>query len=230
MFKTRVVTGFLLLLILGSAGCVATGPSDFPVQRNFQWFSYVAGEDIRLACGPGAPDKWRFVFNGIYDEQVRMYDMDADRGPGGGAILQARVKGTGELLDFLPLDPFGPWRGPFSQAYLDEQRKIELDRAVFADGLRSRTRPGTRLRSDNFYWVASACRGGAFHQRAWQEREDDLSRLTFVPVLLGFDRTPVPYNTPRRLYLGPFGNEGGGQLNPTSHFMLTVGGDGLILP
>ncbi|MCW5749761.1 MAG: hypothetical protein KIT81_01335 [Alphaproteobacteria bacterium] len=223
----RVLFWFPFLLFL-LTGCMAYGPADNPVQRNFTWFSYVAAEDIRANCGPGAPERWRFVYNGIYGEQVRFYDITLDPRAGGSAMMEARVKGRGDLLELDLFDPLRPWSGPFARRFLAEAQWLDLDRALGPDGIGSRTRPGTRLRSDNFYWVAAACRAGQFYHRAWQQPEDDLNRLRFVPILLAYDPTGVPFNAPRRLYLGPFSHDGGLEGGPHDEFQLTVGADGLI--
>lgn len=223
MSRFRLAVASLLLV-----SCTAQGPSDFPIQRNLQWFSYVAGEDIRRSCAAGGPDQWRFIYNGIYDEQVRMYDLALDQGSGGGAILQARVKGNGEIRDFFPFDPFGPWRGPFAQKYLTPDQKRDLDQAAVAAGLETLTKPWTRLRSDNFYWIAAACREGTFNYHAWQQPENDLNRLPFIPILLAYDQTPVPYNQPRKLFLGPFVASGTvGRDNPVTNFEILIGSNGL---
>jgi hypothetical protein len=46
-----------------------------PVVRSFNWFSYVGGDDIRSACQPGGRNRVRLVYNGLWDEQVRVYDV-----------------------------------------------------------------------------------------------------------------------------------------------------------
>src|SRR5437762_456402 len=46
-----------------------------PIVRSFNWFSYVGGDDIRAACGKDGRDRLRLVYNAIYDEQVRTYEI-----------------------------------------------------------------------------------------------------------------------------------------------------------
>ena len=65
-------------LILGLAvlaGCAYRGGIDQPVTLKATWFSYLNGDDIRSACVPGAPPKYRLVYNGNYDEQLRAYEL-----------------------------------------------------------------------------------------------------------------------------------------------------------
>src|SRR5947207_5833773 len=48
---------------------------DEPIVRTFNWFSYVGGDDIRSACVPGGRDRVRLVYNALWEEQVRVYDV-----------------------------------------------------------------------------------------------------------------------------------------------------------
>ena len=59
------------MVILGA--CASLG-EDHPITQKFNWFAHLGGADIRAACQSGAPDRYRFVYNGIYVEQVRSYD------------------------------------------------------------------------------------------------------------------------------------------------------------
>ena len=61
------------VFVLG--GCEYAGPAGDPVSRNISWFDYVGGESLKAACGPGASTQLRFVYNGIYDQQIRSYDL-----------------------------------------------------------------------------------------------------------------------------------------------------------
>ena len=72
------------------AGCTYRGDIDNPAVRKVSWFSYLDGTDIRTACAEGAPDSYRLVYNGRYEEQLRSYEITADGA--GGAYLVARAK------------------------------------------------------------------------------------------------------------------------------------------
>ena len=48
---------------------------DLPIVRSFHWFGYVGGDDIRQACGKDGRNRLRLVYNAIYDEQVRTYEV-----------------------------------------------------------------------------------------------------------------------------------------------------------
>ncbi len=58
------------------AGCTYHGTQqDNPVQRRFTWYSYLNGDDIREDCEADARPRYRFVYNGVYVQQVRSYDI-----------------------------------------------------------------------------------------------------------------------------------------------------------
>jgi len=46
-----------------------------PIVRSFNWFSYVGGDDIRSACEPGGRNRVRLIYNALWEEQVRAYDV-----------------------------------------------------------------------------------------------------------------------------------------------------------
>ena len=48
---------------------------DQPVIRKFTWFSYIGADDIREKCKYSSNPQYRFVYNGVYNEQVRTYDI-----------------------------------------------------------------------------------------------------------------------------------------------------------
>ena len=90
------------------AGCTYRGDIDNPAVRKVSWFSYLDGTDIRTACVEGAPDSYRLVYNGRYEEQVRSYEITADGA--GGAYLTARAKGRTNAFDVSFDDVLAPWR------------------------------------------------------------------------------------------------------------------------
>src|SRR3982750_1992701 len=74
------------------AGCAYYGDAatdiDNPAVQKFAWFSFLDGHDIREACaalGPKAPARYRLIYNGQYEKQLRVYEIDAV--PSGGANL-----------------------------------------------------------------------------------------------------------------------------------------------
>ncbi len=223
----------LLFLLLASlaAGCASRGAVDDPVVRSFTWFPYVGGEDIKAICAPGASDRYRFVYNGVWDEQVRTYDI-VGSATGLGAVAKARVFGEFDLRNFALSSPQSVWRGAGSRASLTEDAFDTLRRIVAESPFEGPTPDGRFLRSDEFYWAVSACRGGRFHFNAWTGDMAGFAELPFFDLLLPLDGTGVAVNPPRRLDLGPFDDvpqrfrTAGG---PTQYFRLQVGANGLRL-
>lgn len=183
------------LLLLGA--CVAReGGINDPIQRNFQWFSFVGGDDIRERCVAGAPARYRFVYNAVWEEQVRVYELER-LAQGQGANLKVNViRGAPRLLQAYLID--SPAVGSTSaQARLSEQAYLDLARAVEQAGFGRMPADGTRLQSYDFYWLVTACAGGRWHLNAWRRQDPGFDRLGFDRLLFGHDRTGVPVNPVR---------------------------------
>ena len=169
--------------------CAANGVSDNPIVRRFQWADIMAGDDIRRDCFPGAPERWRFVYNGVYAEQVRVYEVQA-------GTVDARVFDRTNLasLDSYRADQF--LRGANARAPITA---AELARVVAAweTDLPRRAQTGDYLRSDRFFWTTTACRDGRFVTAAFVYPSDGSSALAFPEALAAFDRTGKPVNPPR---------------------------------
>lgn len=220
---TSLSTGILVLFLLG---CAASGPDDNPLTRSFTWFSYLGGNDIRERCGPGSPDALRFVYNAQWHDQVRTYEVRPGSGGRAGTV-EARVLGQGDIASIDVNDVLRPWRGdradsPITPAELD-QLAAALDRAIAGP----RMRPGQFLRSDAYYWVASACQDGKFRFAAWQGGDQDLRRLPFPALLQRFDATGISFREPRDVALGPFRRHD--PMSDREHFELQLGDNGLRL-
>ncbi|MDA0240525.1 MAG: hypothetical protein O3A84_10935, partial [Proteobacteria bacterium] len=97
---TLLILGGLLSACTYQGATVEGFGTDHPITRKFSWFSYVGGEDIRTACVTGAPDRYRFVYNAVYNEQVRSYDLVASPEPGR-FDLKAAVSGEANLSSFV---------------------------------------------------------------------------------------------------------------------------------
>lgn len=189
--------GFVLVAV--SLGCAPRegGVAD-PLQRNFQWFNYVGGDDVRAACIPAAAPRYRFVYNAVWEEQVRTYDLE--RLPTGqGALLKINViRGAPRLLQAYVFG--GPNAGTVTaQSRLSEAEYLNIAQSLEAAGF-GRTPPdGTRLQSYDFYWLVSACAGGAWHLNAWRRQDPGFDRLHFDALLFSHDRTGIAVNPPRRV-------------------------------
>ena len=175
-------------------GCTVPGPPRDPLTRELTWFGYLAGDDIRGACRAGL-DRYRFVYNAVYTEQVRTYDLRIDAA--GGGRLDTTVFGGIEVAEIPRRDPLPTWFGRPSRAVLTRGDVAALLRALGASGFDSPPPLGARLDSGNFYWVVTACRRGRFHFNAFAAPSARFAGVTFLEPLLAHDGTGVPVNRVR---------------------------------
>lgn len=209
------------------SACAYRGGIDEPVARRATWFSYLDGGGIRDSCGPGTIDRYRLVYNGRYQEQIRSYEVTGD-GAGGG-ILIARAIGEANLATFTLDDLQGPWRGTRAERRLSPAEMQELVMRLEQSGLFAAPPDGLRLNSWRFYWVASGCRDGVFQFSAWTHPSARWDAMTFPAFLFERDDTGVAVNPPRRVPVaedfsarGPVDERG-----TTTRFSLEVEGKGL---
>ncbi len=208
------------------AGCTYRGDIDNPAVRKASWFSYLDGTDIRTACVEGAPDSYRLVYNGRYEEQLRSYEITADGA--GGAYLVARAKGRANAFDVSLDDVLAPWRWKRSQTRLSPAEFQQFVALLEQSGQFAGAPVGLRLFSGDFYWVGSACRNGAFHYHAWAFSNDGFARVRFAEFLFKHDQTGLAVNPPRKFpaseFLGPQGRR---EDQTQIRFWLQVREDGL---
>ncbi len=182
------------VLALGAlvlAGCADTKNAHDPLLGRASWFAYLAGEDIKAACTADAPARYRFVYNAVFDEQVRSYDLVRT---GTGAALSVNVSGGGiKLVEFAVGSSLRPETiKRTAEANLDPAAYMALIRQVEADGFGAPPQEGLRLPSYDFYWAVSACAGGRFHFNAWRNQTPGFEALRFPALLYAQDTTDVP--------------------------------------
>lgn len=178
-------------------GCTYTGDTGNPVARAVTWFSYVGGDDIRAACKPGAPDRFRFVYNGHYELQIRAYDLVA---VSGGGELTARARGRGgDVRRFSVNEPFGPWTLDRSAVRLTNAEAAAIVDALAAAAAKAPPAAGQSMQSYEFFWVIAACSSGRFGMHVFRWPELDIDALAFVPLLLAHDNTGVPFQKTRQI-------------------------------
>ncbi len=180
------------------AACASSGPVDAPVARNLTWFSYVGGDDIRAACAPGAGERYRLVYNGVYGEQVRSYDVAALPSRES-ALMEVRVRGPADIAGIRITAPLLPWTPKLSRRWLKQFELEALVGALETSGVFEPAPSGLMLRSGAFYWVIAACRGGAFHLNAFLHPSPRFDRLRFLPMLSRLDPSGIAFNPPRAL-------------------------------
>lgn len=205
------------------AGCTYQGGDiGDPVTRKFHWFSFVAGDDIRSTCTAGTPDRARLVYNGIYHDQLRIYEVDSLR-----RVVTAKVTGAGDLAEFDPQDLAAPWRAKESHTQLDEAGYARLVASFAESGLFEPPPVGLELPSRSYFWTAALCRAGQYSFTAFKHPSPAFDRLTFPAALFALDNTGVAVNQPKALTLDPQW-EDMVRRNQVTHFTLKVGQDGMV--
>jgi hypothetical protein len=187
--KSRIVAAALVAFAL--AGCADTKRAHEPLLGRLSWFQYLAGADIKAACAADAPARYRFVYNAVFDEQVRSYDLARTAT---GATLNVNVAGGGiQLVEFALGES---WRAQTvkrrAEATLEREVYLALIRQVEADGFGAPPEEGLRLPSYDFYWAVSACAGGRFHFNVWRNQTPGFEVLRFPAQLFAQDTTSVP--------------------------------------
>jgi hypothetical protein len=227
--KARFAAGaaMLGLALLVLAACAYRGGIDNPAIRRVAWFSYLDGDDIRTYCVENAPDSYRLVYNGRYEEQLRSYELAAD-GAGGANLTARAMAERGDLTEISLDDVLAPWRWRTFRAHLDPADFQAFQRRLETDGMYAGAPAGLRLFSGDFYWVASGCRNGRFYYGAWLHPEPPFQRLTFPEFLYARDSTGVPVNPPRPLPpADKFRTRGQGANDSETRFWLQVHENGL---
>ncbi|HEY0521779.1 MAG TPA: hypothetical protein VGD08_00215 [Stellaceae bacterium] len=235
VWRRRTLAAMAALAAAAAAlgGCTGTGNSWNPVGRSLGWFNFLNGTDMRRDCGPGAPERVRFVYNARWGEQVRIYELLPPANPGGPPILGSRVIFPENLLNFRLDDPLAPWAGKRGSIPLSPADVAAIDRALDDSGFDAPAPAGLNLPSDGFYWVVAACRGGQFHFNAWVYPSERFAALRFPEELFRRDRTgvavrPPDPNAPTRIqaYQGGRNSAAYSGMGP-SIFDLEVGENGL---
>jgi hypothetical protein len=179
------------------AGCTYRGTIDQPITIKLTWYSYLAGEDIRQTCVDSALPRYRLIYNGHYDEQIRSYEVVAKDDDG--AHFTARVLGPMRAFAVIrdPLDLQDPWRWTVSEARLGPEGFAAFVSVLEDSGLWRPFGATMNLLSTEFYWVASGCRDGQFVFNAWRFGTPRYGALAFPELLLGYDDTGIALNRPR---------------------------------
>ena len=215
--------GAATALVSGLLGC-AYGGGDMgdPLTRKFHWLSYVGGDDIRKTCAVGGPDRFRIVYNGVYAEQVRMYDFDAAQ-----KVLAIHVTAPGRASKLSTDNLTGPWQAEGTKVSLDGQTYDRLVAAFAAAGMFGPPAVGLRLDSNGYFWTAAYCHDGHFGVTAWKYPSPEFDHLGFERVLQPLDSTGIAIAPP-----GPpqFDAIHADERNKglAGDFTLEVGRDGLV--
>ena len=213
--------------LLLAVGCAYQGNIDKPYTQKATWFSYVGGDDIRERCVPGVTE-YRLVYNAVYDEQIRSYEIKGQ--PGGSAEMVSRVQeGHGLRGSKISLsDPLAQFGWEKSIKRLSAAEVSELEGLLKVSGAGEPHTKGNRLRSDDFYWVSALCYDGAFVYNGWKKTSEGFEHLAFMPFLLKHDETGIDVNSVRDVGTKNAARMHQSKAEQRKHFDLEVGENGLL--
>jgi hypothetical protein len=205
---------------------------DQPIVRSFNWFNYVAGDDIRGACKPAGRNRIRLVYNAIWEEQVRTYEVflqpDGTAGLNMGVLADQGV--VANVLIGDGADVTNPWRMRRGQRLLTAAETSDLMNALQASAAFGPPRDGLRLPDNDFWWTVASCRNGVWGFQAYHYPTDGFANVKFAEKLFAWDNVPVKVNRPRKLEPAEFRRDfdrKSAQRGQGDHWMLVVGMDGL---
>lgn len=195
-----IIAGAVMMLGACTADLDGGGREiEAPIGRSFYWFRYIGGADIRDTCAAGAPDRTRIVYNAVWGEQVRIYDIVGPRMTSRVLTdmtvgLNLEISSAGDLL--------GPWRARKADRVLNGAELRQLDAALSASGGFGPPAIRGDLLSHEFWWSVASCRKGRWGYAAYDFEKDGFSRVRFAEPLFALDpmaRTlapPPPRRTP----------------------------------
>ena len=219
----------LMAYLVGGCAYHGEGDSsiDNPAVRKVAWFSYLDGNDIRETCAPGSLDRFRLVYNGQYEQQLRSYEVTAEGPQNGGAYFTARALGKSNLVDVSLDDLLAPWRWQRFDTKLTAAEFNQFRDLLTQSGWGSGAPQGKMLHSRDFYWVASGCRDGQFHFDAWVDAQGDFRQIKFQEFLLARDKTGVAFRKPVPVRPIDRTEQGRPRERSAPIFALTVSGEGI---
>lgn len=226
----------LIVILVMSAGSTALAQRpdrnvDKPIVRSFHWFDYVAADDIRRSCEVGGRNRLRLVYNALWEEQVRTYEIFLQ--PDGTAGLTIGVlDGRGAVTNdpnFQPADLLAPWSMRRSQRLLTSSETGELIGLLQSSEAFGPAPDGLRLPDNDFWWTVASCRNGGWGYQAYHFPTDGFTRVKFAAKLFSWDNVAVPVNYPRKLEPAELRRDWNLPLQRAraDRWMLVVGKDGL---
>lgn len=206
-----------------------------PVVRSFHWFDFVAANDIRAACVPGGRSRLRLIYNALWEEQVRAYDIflqpDGTAGMNIGVLEgQGNVTtGITNMLISTPSDIFAPWSMKGGQRLLNAAETRDLVGLLEESRAFGPPRDGMRLPDNDFWWTVASCRNGVWGFQAYHYPTDGFANVKFSARLFSWDAVPIPVNPPRKLEPAELRRDMNAPIHRAraDRWMLVVGKDGL---
>ena len=226
--------GFALVTASGNAALAQRADErvDPPISRSANWFAYVGANDIRQACTPGGRNRVRLIYNALYEEQVRTYEIFLQ--PDGIAGMSIGVLADQGNVANMTIgsagDVLGPWSMKRGERILSADETRELVGLLEASAAFGPPRDGLRLPDNDFWWTVASCRNGVWGFQAYHYPTDGFANVKFAERLFALDTVPVPVNRPRKLEpsnLRRDWNAPAYHAGSANRWMLVVGKDGL---
>ncbi|MDH5771861.1 MAG: hypothetical protein OEY84_01880 [Rhodospirillaceae bacterium] len=220
----KILFGIVGAMAISSCAAVP-GVDDDPIMRKLSWFSYINGDDMRPNCTAGAGENYRLVYNGIYTEQLRIYQVGGKENN-----FSVRVINAPDLSDISVAggtDLLNPWRGLKKEKNISSDEIIKLTAAMENDGVFGSPAVGLRISSKGFFWTIAACHEGNFYFTALRWPGEKFENATFPAALLALDESNIKVNQPRTVRASNVVNQSQTS-KKVEGFTLEVGKDGLV--
>ncbi len=228
----RAMTALLAASGLAACDVPLERAVETPMGRSLNWFAYVGGDDIRAACTPQGRSRIRIVYNALWEEQVRTYEIFLQ--PDGTAGVTTRVLAdqgivTNILIDTSGSNTTGPWNARRGERVLTRDENGGLMDLLQQSAAFGPPRNGLRLPDNDFWWTVASCRNGVWGFQAYHHPTDGFANARFMERILALDSVQVPVNRPRKLEPAelrrdPLAQPGRDRVN---RWTLVVGTDGL---
>lgn len=220
----KILFGIIGVMAVSSCAAVP-GVDDDPIMRKLSWFSYINGDDMRPDCAAGGDENYRFVYNGIYTEQLRIYQAGGKENN-----FSVRVINEPDLSNISVasgVDLLNPWRGLKKEKNISSDEITKLTAAMENDGVFGPPAVGLRISSKGFFWTVAACHEGNFYFTALRWPAKEFTSAIFPAVLLSLDETNIKFNKPRWVDTSNVTNQSQTR-KKVEGFTLEVGEDGLV--
>ena len=226
--------GFALVAGSGTAALAqrADDKVNPPISRSANWFAYVGANDIRQVCTPGGRNRLRLIYNALYEEQVRTYEifLQPDGVAGMSMGVLADQGNVSNITIGRAADVLGPWSMKRGERILNASETRELVGLLEASAAFGPPPDGLRLPDNDFWWTVASCRNGIWGFQAYHYPTDGFANVKFAERLFAWDNVPVPVNRPRKLEpsnLRRDWNAPAYHAGSANRWMLVVGKDGL---
>lgn len=229
--RTSAVATVILTLAAVVPALAQQRSVEQPVTRSLNWFGYVGGDDIRAACTPGGRNRIRLIYNAIWEEQVRTYEIVLQ--PDGVAGLTMGVLADqGNVANITIGGGSGlasPWKMRKGEKLMNAGETAELLGLLQASAAFGPPPDGLRLPDNDFWWTVASCRNGAWGFQAYHHPTDGFANVKFAERLFSWDTVAPPVNKPRKLEPAQFRRDPNAPhgRDRAGRWQLMVGKDGL---